>query len=233
MASDDAEPGVEFLVEGSDGAQEELPHDPRRRDRSQRRVLAVGAAVLIGSVLIVHGFTGQRDQTASSDSSASSAPNGIDMSSQLAAPSPTGGLPTTRLPTGLRPDCPAEATCSVESGLPDAAMEALRGVFPHFVLRTASSLLVQRPGRFEPDLADRTLSATAGSDSITVRIRKPTDRADSDRRHRGSTGLLTDVTVTVPGFTVSIAVSQPSELAPISDAKLHRLASDVRLLLPQ
>ena len=122
-----------------------------------------------------------------------------------------------------------DATCTIVSGLPDPALDALGRAFPGSRLVVGSSLLAQRPGRLGPDLASRTFRARAGSTGITVRISKPTagtQPISTSERRFGRVRTITSLEQSVPGFVVAVDVSQPAGSWPIAYEYLVQLAND-------
>ena len=223
---------------------EELPEPARRPGAtSQRRALAAGAVVLVAVAVIARAVTGHNSgkPTAAGSPSRSVPPSVTTPGpTPILLPVPAGRVstgPIRVLPPQFRPaGCPADADdCATTYGLPDPAMEALGRAFPGAVLSEAVSLLAQRPGRFGPDLVSRFLHARTGSTDVTVYISKPTttQTASVRNRHYGHTTTTTSLRQTVPGFVVSIDVSQPARNLPVALDYLVQLANDDGLLAPQ
>jgi hypothetical protein len=223
---------------------EELPEAaPRTGLTNQRRALAGGAGVLIAAAVIARAVTGHDNgKPAAAGSPSRSVPPSATESgpTPILLPAPAGKVltgPVRPLPPQFRPaGCPADAdNCATTYGLPDQAMEALRRAFPGSVLSEAVSLLAQRPGRFGPDLVSRAFRARIASTEVTVFISKPTtaQTASVSDRHYGHISTTTSLRQAVPGFVVSIDVSQPARNLPVALDYLVQLANDDGLVVPQ
>jgi hypothetical protein len=112
------------------------------------------------------------------------------------------------------------------STAPAAVVTAVRAEFRGAQLTAASTQLVNRDGRFEPDLLARRITAQSGPHLVNVYVRK------SERGNGVLRVVADDTGVRVfagwPGYLVTVAVDGPGH--PTRAAV--RLAQDARLLAP-
>jgi hypothetical protein len=204
---------------------EELPQP--RQSRGQRRALAGGAAILVLGALIARAIDKGHGPGNAHSSASHSATSPVAVSTPpLRLPSRTVGPPVS--------DCPSGAVCARTTGLPDPALEAVRGTFPSAVLVTGTSVLVQRPGRFDPDLQSRAFTVRAGELIVEVQLAKPSAGGRPDAgTHRVGARNVTFLDDFVPGFAVSISVSRPVGAPAYPLPPLERLAADRGLLAPE
>lgn len=210
-------PAVEFLDGGtSGGVDEELDTTPPGR-RSAPMLLAAGVLLLlVGAVVAVRvgGGSGHRPPAAAPTPAArSTAP-----ASPPAAPSPVLGA-------ALELPCPADAECSVWSTAPSGVLTAVRAQFRGAALISATTELVNRAGRFEPDLFARRLTAQSGPYVISVYVRK-TEHGNGVR-HVVADDSGVRVFAGWPGYLVTVTVDGPGH--PTRAAV--ELAEDARLLI--
>ena len=130
--------------------------------------------------------------------------------------------------------CQLPASCSLTGTLPTGTIDALHKTFPDITLRSAATVLSTRADKMAPDVVNRTIHASAGKATVTIRIRTsvPIDSPDVEQ-HRGASSTTTStttVTAVALGYDIMIEVSRPG--APVPVATVQRLATDGRLVLP-
>jgi hypothetical protein len=246
VVSDDG-PGVDFVL-GDDGPEpdEELAEPGPARNPHLRRTLAGAAVLLVAGALIgrhVSTHHSKAAPVASASSSASASASTVPVTPSPAAISRVVALPVlVPVPEGNRssqnvvalPNCPPNATCDILTAVPRAIRASLRNFFPGARVLYVHTFLVNRAGRFGPDLLARQVRIRDGYHTITVDIRKPTD-TDIDLQaesHDGPDTVTKVVTVSM-AFTVTVESAEADGRPSVGFADLAAFADEDSLVAPQ
>src|SRR4051812_37768354 len=224
---DDVPPSVEFLGgAAAAGPEEVLPEPAPNRGRAVLLAL-LGVALLVAVVAVAIAGRGDDGGPAAAGQSVPvSRPTAFRSSAPVPVLTAGDAGPDPTPLTGR----PAHAQCSLGRHAPAETLAAIGAAFPAAVIRTATTVLANRVGHFEPDLLRRELVAQDGSRTIRVCIRGGPPPADVNGNGRARADSDARVTVQRDGYRISVVVSGPGATTVLS--RVAGLAGDPRLTAP-
>ena len=234
VAFDPVDP-VDFEVgEQEPAADEELAEPRIARSRLLPRVLALGAAALVGAVLVTRIGTGGDRPAASPRPSA--APRSVARPVPPVTPPAGTGQLLAEVPQGGPRWCPGAGDgsplCTSTPRVPAASLAAVRDRFPGSRVLSAFDEQLRDVGFGPGGLWFREVRAQQGRHTIAVVVhRRSTSDLQGISEDIDPSGSTLIVTRFVPGFTVQVRVHGPAG-RPASRSRAHALfafAGDARL----
>jgi hypothetical protein len=224
------------VPDGEEELQQPGRHGERPRAQRLRIDLAVGAAILVGALLVAkaishhgHGSAAGPSRSTGPGVVASAEPEPA-ASAFVTLPGSDGTIeahPALPPRTSIDPSaCPLHVPCSTDDAVPPAARAAVRDVFPP-AARLAATSVVLDGSSYATRLWFRQINATISGAELIVRIQAPYPD-DKPTHGRLSEGDITFYSAPVGQYFVS---AQITTLQPGALSRITQLVHDARLYL--